>query len=36
VIAIVSPDYDPLVLEVVVSPGRVTSYHGTLSPASSR
>jgi hypothetical protein len=36
VIAIVSPDYDPLVLEVVVSPGRVTSYHGTLSLASSR
>ena len=36
VIAIVAPDYDPLVLDVFVSPGRVTTYHDTLSPASSR
>lgn len=36
VIAIVTPDYEPLVLELFVSPGRVTTYHGTLSPASGR
>lgn len=33
VIAIVTPDYEPLVLELFVSPGRVTTYHGTLSPS---
>ena len=36
VIAIVAQDYDPLVLDVLVSPGRVITYHETLSPASSR
>jgi hypothetical protein len=36
VIAIVTPDYEPLVFDLFVSPGRVTTYHGTLSPASGR
>jgi hypothetical protein len=36
VIAIVAPDYEPLVLDLFVSPGRVTTYHGTLSAASGR
>jgi hypothetical protein len=36
VIAIVAPDYDPLVLDVFVSPGRVTTYHDTLRPVSGR
>jgi hypothetical protein len=34
VIAIVAPDYEPLIFELFVSPGRVTTYRGTLSPAS--
>jgi hypothetical protein len=36
VIAIVEPDYEPLVLDLFVSPGRVTTYHGTLSAANGR
>jgi hypothetical protein len=35
VIAIVTPDYEPLILDMFVSPGRVTTYRGTLSPAPS-
>jgi len=34
VIAIVTPDYEPLILDLLVSPGRVTTYRGTLSPGS--
>jgi hypothetical protein len=33
VIAVVTPDYEPLILDMLVSPGRVTTYRGTLSPA---
>jgi hypothetical protein len=36
VIAIVTPGYEPLILDLLVSPGRVTTYRGTLSPASGR
>jgi hypothetical protein len=36
VIAIVTPDYEPLVLDVIVSPARVMTYRGTLSRASGR
>lgn len=36
VIAMVTPGYEPLVIEVFVSPDRVTTYHGTLSPSSGR
>jgi len=36
VIVIVTPDYEPLVLDLFVSPGRVTTYRGTLSRASGR
>jgi hypothetical protein len=30
VIAIVADDYDPIVLEILVSPGQTTTYRGTL------
>ena len=36
VITIVALDYDPLTFDVVVSPGRTTTYRGTLSRASGR
>ncbi len=34
VIVIVMPDYDPLIVDTLVSPGQVTTYRGTLSLAS--
>jgi hypothetical protein len=34
VIAIVTPDYEPLIFDIFVSPGRVTTYRGTLRVAS--
>ena len=34
VIAMVSPDYEPLIIEIFVSPGHVTTYRGTLNVAS--
>ena len=30
VIEIVAPDYDPLIIRVTVSPGRTTTYRGSL------
>ena len=30
VIAIVAPDYEPLIIDVIVSPGRTTTYRGAL------
>lgn len=36
VIAIVAPDYEPLIVDVLVSPGHVTTYRGTLNLASGR
>jgi len=36
VIAIVEPDYEPLILEVFVTPGQVITHRGTLSRASGR
>ena len=34
VIVIVMPDYDPLIVDTLVSPGQVTTYRGTLNLAS--
>ena len=34
VIMIVMPDYDPLIVDMLVSPGQVTTYRGTLNLAS--
>jgi hypothetical protein len=34
VIAIVTAGYEPLILDMSISPGHVTTYRGTLSPAS--
>ena len=34
VIAIVTADYEPLILDLIISPGHVTTYRGTLSLAS--
>jgi hypothetical protein len=31
---IVMPDYDPLIVDMLVSPGQVTTYRGTLNLAS--
>jgi hypothetical protein len=30
VIEIVAPDYEPLIIRVTVSPGRTTTYRGSL------
>ena len=35
-ITIVAPDFDPLMIDVVIVPGRTTTYRGTLSRASGR
>ena len=35
-ITIVAPDFDPLMFDVVIVPGRTTTYRGTLSRASGR
>jgi hypothetical protein len=34
VIMIVMPDYEPLIVDTLVSPGQVTTYRGTLNLAS--
>lgn len=36
VITFIAPDYEPLMLEVVVSPGHTTTYRRTLNRASGR
>jgi hypothetical protein len=35
IIEIVAPDYEPLIIPVVVSPGRTTTYRGSLNRAPS-
>ena len=35
-ITIVAPDFDPLMIDVVIVPGRTTTYRGPLSRASGR
>ncbi len=35
-IGIAAPDYRPLIIEVMVSPGQTTTYRGTLTRADSR
>jgi hypothetical protein len=35
-ITIVAPDYEPLIIGVIVSPGRTMTHRGTLTPAYGR
>jgi hypothetical protein len=35
-IEILAPDYEPLIIEVTVSPGRTTTYRGALTRAQGR
>jgi hypothetical protein len=35
-IAIVAPDYQPLIIDVIVSPGHTTTYRGALTRAPAR
>ena len=35
-IAIVTPDYQPLIIDVIVSPGHTTTYRGALTPTPAR
>jgi hypothetical protein len=36
VLAIVAPDYEPLIIDAIVWPGRTTTYRGTLTRISDR
>jgi hypothetical protein len=35
-IEILAPDYEPLIVDVVIAPGRTTTYRGTLERAAGR